>query len=337
MQRRFASAITVVAIVLGFVCLGYVSTGAQTPPGAAPKWTAPRTPDGQPDLQGVWDYATITPLERAPEFAGKATFTEEEAVAYEKKIAVVSDRDRRDGAGTDAVGDDGRSDVARAYNEFWWDNGSRVVSTRQTSLVIDPADGKIPPLTPEAQKRAASRAGARQGPAAGPEDRGAGERCLNWGVAGPPMVPGAYNNNVEILQTANYVVIFNEMIHDARIVPLDGRPHGTLPRWQGESRGRWEGDTLVVQTVNFTNKTSFRGATEKLQLVERFTRTAPDTLIYEFTVTDPDTWTKPWTARLPMNRNPQPIYEYACHEGNIGLIGILAGARADEKAQSGSR
>jgi hypothetical protein len=265
-------------------------------------------------------------LERPPELAGKPSFTEAEALAYEKQILQRNNMDRRDGGA--------EADVGRAYNDFWWDRGTRVVSTLHTSLVIDPADGRIPPMTPEAQKRVdALRAEARLHPADGPENRSLSERCLVWVTAGPPMLPSAYNNNYQIVQAPGYVAILNEMVHDVRIIPTDGRPHGpsSIRQWFGDSRGHWEGNTLVVDTINFTGKTRFRGSTEKLHLIERFTRTDPNTLLYEFTVDDPDTWTRPWTAQIASTRTPGPLYEYACHEGNYGLQGILAGARAEEE------
>jgi hypothetical protein len=211
-------------------------------------------------------------------------------------------------------------------------------------LIVDPPDGKIPALTAAGQQRAAGLRGFQTASAReeGPigrtfdsyEDRPLGERCLLWGVAGPPMVPGPYNNNVQLFQTRDAVVIFNEMIHEHRVVPLDGRPHisQNIRQWQGDSRGHWDGNTLVVETTNFTTKTRFRGASENLHLIERFTRVSPGTLLYEFTVDDPATFTKSWTVRIPMTRNREPIYEYACHEGNYSLATILAGARAQEKA-----
>jgi len=202
----------------------------------------------------------------------------------------------------------------------------------RTSLIVDPADGRLPALTADAQARAAARAEARRlHPADGPEDRSLGERCVLFN-AGPPMLSGPYNNYVQIVQTRDHVVIHNEMIHDARIVPLDGRPHlpSSVRLLLGDSRGRWEGDTLVVETTNFTNKTTVRGSGEGLRLVERFTRSGPSTLLYEFTVDDPASFTKPWSAVLPMTRTGDRLYEYACHEGNYAMTGILRGARAGE-------
>jgi hypothetical protein len=333
MSSRFLASIVVLAAAVT------VPLGAQAPAAssstAAAAWTPPRTPDGHPDLQGLWSYATLTPLERPAEFAGKEFLTEKEAAEYEKRVLVENNRDRRDGPA--------EADVTRAYNDFWWDRGTKVVSTRRTSLVVDPPDGKIPPLTPEAQQRAAARAEARRlRPADGPEDRPLAERCILFGGGGAPMLPTAYNNNAQFFQTRDYVVIVNEMVHDARVIRLDGGPPlpGSVRQWLGDSRGRWEGDTLVVETTNFTDKSNFRGSGENLRLVERFTRVAEDTLLYEFTVDDPASFTRPWKVELPLWKNPELMYEYACHEGNSGMAGVLAGyrkAEADEAATKGTR
>ena len=241
-----------------------------------------------------------------------------------------------------SVQDEGRqrgtaADVNRAYNDFWYDRGTRVAVNRQTSLVIDPPNGRLPPLSPEGQKRLAERQAARKasgaGPSDGPENRGLAERCLVGFNAGPPMTPSAYNNNMQLVQTRDHVMIMTEMVHDARIVPLDNRPRlgPSMRSWFGDSHGRWEGDTLVVETTNFSEKNVYRGATPHMKLTERFTLADADTLMYEFTVDDPATWTRPWTARVPMNRLAEQIYEYACHEANYGLEGILKGARAEEQ------
>lgn len=290
-------------------------------------WTPSKTADGQPDLQGIWSNATITPLERPADLAGKQFFTPQEAAAYEQDIRKRNNMDRRDGAGTDA-------DVGRAYNDFWWDRGTHVVNTLRTSLIVDPPDGRLPALTPSAQKRTAARAEERRRhPADGPESRSLMERCIQIGSAGPPMLPSAYNNNYQIVQAPGYVTILNEMIHDARVIPLDGRPHlpPSVHLWLGDSRGHWEGNTLVVDTTNFTDQTAFRGASERMHLIERFTRTSPDTLLYEFTIDDPSAFERPWTVQLPSVKfDGGPIIEYACNEGNRGMEGILAGARAEE-------
>jgi hypothetical protein len=290
-------------------------------------WTPPRTPDGQPDLQGIWTNVTITPLERPAEFAGKAFMTKAEAAEYEKRILANNNADRRDGGA--------EADVGRAYNDAWYDRGTTVVSTLRTSLVIDPPDGRIPPLTPERQKDMAALRQAAVGHSTdGPENRMLQERCLLWPTAGPPMMPSFYNNNYQIVEAPGYVMILVEMIHDARIIPLDNRPHlpAGVEQWMGDSRGHWEGNTLVVETTNFTDKTRFRGADQNMRLTERFTRVDPETIQYEFTVNDPTAFTRPWTVQIPMKRSEGPIFEYACHEGNYAMTDVLAGARAEEKA-----
>ncbi len=283
----------------------------------------PRTPDGHPDLQGIWDYRSATPLQRPERFAGREFLTPDEVIAYEQEAL-----ERPDGRPPD----DARTE--QSVHPVWWlDYGKTVVKTARTSLIVDPPDGRIPPLTPEAQKRNATRRteAATHGPADSYENRSLFERCITRGVP-EGLLPGPYNNNLQVLQVPGYVVLATEMIHDARIVPMDGRPHGSaaLRSWMGDPRGHWEGDTLVVDTINFSDKTSFRGATEKLHLVERFTRLDADTLEYRFTVDDPETWTKPWTVAYPMIRTTEKMYEYACHEGNYGLRNILSNARWEE-------
>jgi hypothetical protein len=294
---------------------------------AAQTWKPPRTADGQPDLQGIWTNITITPLERPAELAGKEFLTPQEAAEYEKRIVAANNVDRKNLPP--------EVDVGLAYNDAWYDRGTKVVGTRRTSLIVDPPDGKIPALTPEAQKRQAEMRAAAAGHANdGPEGRSLAERCLLWATAGPPMLPSFYNNNYQIAQGPGYVVIMVEMIHDARIIPLDGRGHlpQNVRQWMGDARGHWEANTLVVDTTNFTDKTRFRGSADKLHLTERFTRVDPETIVYEFTVDDPTTFTKPWTAQIPMKKSQGPIFEYACHEGNYAMAGMLAGARAQEKA-----
>jgi hypothetical protein len=208
------------------------------------------------------------------------------------------------------------------------------VGTKRTSLIIDPPDGRIPALTPEGKKRAAAVTARREGPANGPEDRSPSERCILNGKAGPPILPAGYNNDIQVVQAPGYVSILNEQIHDVRLIPLDGSPHvnGSIRQWMGDSRGRWEGDTLVIDTTNFNGKVAFQDSGDGLHLIERFSRTDANTLVYEFTVDDPASFTKAWTVQLPMTRTRGPIYEYACHEGNYGMFGILNSARATEKA-----
>jgi len=283
----------------------------------------PRPRDGHPDLQGTWNFSSLTPLERPAQFADKPVLTEAEAAAFERETLERTNADRRR--------DTADADVAQAYNNAWYDRGTKVVGTKRSSLIIDPPDGRIPPLTASGQATAAARAEARRerGPADGPEDRSLAERCLLFN-AGPPLLPGPYNNNLQIVQTRDYVVIANEMIHDVRIVPLDGRPHlaAGIRRWQGDPRGHWEGDTLVVETTNFSDRTRFRGSDTQMRLVERFRRVDAKTLDYQFTVEDASVFSRPWTVSLPMTTSDGPIYEYACHEGNYAMTGILRGARA---------
>jgi hypothetical protein len=285
--------------------------------------------NSHPDLQGNWTNSSLTPLERPDVFAGKTVLTEAEAAAWEKRTKEQNDRDRRDGGAA--------ADVGRAYNQLFFDQGDRLARFAgkiRTSLIVDPPDGKIPALTPEADKRqAAARIYAAGHATDGPENRSLQERCIYWTTAGPPMLPGPYNNNYQIVQTPDYVMIMSEMIHEVRVIPLDGRAHlpSTVRLWTGDSVGHWEGDTLVVDTTNFTAKTGFRGSDERLHVTERFRRVDAGTILYRFTVDDPTTFTKPWTAEVVMTKSEGPIYEYACHEGNYALADILKGARAEEK------
>ena len=309
-----------IALLLALALLIPVAVAGQR---TAKTWTPPRTPDGHADLQGLWDFRSATPLERPTRFAGREFMTPDEVVAYEQEALV-----REDGRPPD----DGRTEQS-VHPAWWLDYGKTVVKTRRTSLIVDPPDGRIPPLTPQAQQRnAARRAAAREhGPADSYENRSLQERCITRGLP-EVILPGPYNNNLQIVQAPGYVVLVTEMIHDARIVPIDGRPHTSpaVPQWMGDSRGHWEGDTLVVDTTNFTDRTSFRGSGAGLHLVERFTRIDADTLDYRFTVDDPTTWTRPWTVAYPMVRTVGLMYEFACHEGNYGLRNILAGARDEE-------
>ncbi len=337
MRRRWSG--TVVLFAVAFAMTGWA-------PPAAGQGVAPHTtPDGQPDLQGVWNFSTITPLERPEELADKAFLTAEEAAELEQQTAA---------GRVDAPPPPG---CPGGYNQFWFDPGTEVVSDRRTSLVVDPPDGRLPALQPGVPQGAmlpddgsvvappeARPVRFRAGGVGmdGPEDRGLAERCLLGFNTGPPMLPsGFYNDYMQLFQGPDHVVILNEMVHDARIVPLDSRPH--LPdgvrQWMGSSRGHWEGNTLVVITTNFTDRTSaFNtsvisgvGTGETLHLVERCTRVDADTLLYEFTVDDPATYTRPFTVAVPMTRSDAPVFEYACHEGNYGLLNILRGARAEER------
>jgi hypothetical protein len=314
-----AAAVLTVSVVMAAPAAS--QTAAQ-----ARKYTAPRTPDGKPDLQGTFTFRTITPLQRPAALAGKETLSREEATKFEASENVRLNRDTYDPEkGQPSAGYPPRSQGGvLSYNDFWYERGSQLTEDLRTSLIIDPPDGRLP-LAP---RKGGGRVG---GPYDNPESLSVADRCLLGFNAGPPMISGTYNNNVQIVQTRDYVVIHTEMVQSARIVPLDGRPHGTLPRWSGDSRGRWEGDTLVVETMNFKRETSVPASSAQTRVVERFTRVAPDIIRYEFTVSDPTTLTRPWTAVEPLQRIDELLFEYACHEGNYGMMGILSGARFQEK------
>ena len=286
-------------------------------------WTLSRTPDGQPDLQGAWSFATITPLERPSQYEGRERLTQEEVAALNSDAATRASSDRR--AELTA-----QRDVDLAYDQFWWDRGT---SDGRTSLIVDPPNGRIP-FTAAGQQRVDLRRSLRDRPAGGPEDRSPGERCVHHTKAGPPMSAGGYNNHLRLLQAPGYVVIYTEQIHDARIIPVDGREpiSDNIRQWMGNSRGHWDGDTLVVETSHFNGKASYQGSSEGLSLVERFTRVDAETITYEYTISDPKTYARPWTATLDLKPLEGDMYEFACHEGNYGMEGILAGARADDKS-----
>ena len=289
----------------------------------------PRTAWGASDLQGVWDFRTITPLQRPEDLGNQEFLTAEEAANLEQEAVA---RDERlllaDARKTEAGGNVG------AYNNFWMDRGTRTIGTKRTSLVIDPPNGRIPSMTAAGRARGAERRDyRREHPADSWLDRSTFDRCILGFNTGPPMTPGGYNQNMQVFQTEDHVVILNEMVHDSRIIPIDGSPRTGLGSWTGESRGHWEGDTLVIETQNFTDKTRWRGTTEAMTLVERLTRQDDATLVYTFTVTDEQTWEVPWTTEIPMRRSDQPLYEYACHEGNYSMEGILSGARSDERVR----
>ena len=318
---------------------------ALAPALAAGQSEVPRTPWGAPDIGGVWDFRSITPMERPEDLADQEFLSEEEAARLEQETLArnqeLLERPASRTTVTESV-DSGENGAPGFYNNFWLDRGTTTVGTRRTSLIVDPPDGRMPPFTPEAAAQQAALRAAREGvvthaptPGGWVEDLGANGlqlRCITGFNAGPPMTPGGYNNNVQIFQTEDFVALLNEMNHNVRFVPLDGREHVDLPQWTGDSRGRWEGDTLVVETVSFLRETSFSsGRTDaNLHLTERFTRVEPGVLMYEATIDDPTVWTRPWTYQVPMTFNDQPLYEYACHEGNYGLENILAGARAEE-------
>ena len=304
------------------VVLALASAGARGQTPSAKGW---RTPWGDPDLQGTWSNQTLTALERPAEFKDKAFLTEAEAAAYEKRLVQQGDVDNRT-PGT-------VQDVNLAYNQVWWDRGNKIVADRRTSLIVDPPDGRIPPLTAAAQKRrdADRQASDNEKAAASWLDFDVYSRCIIRSAL--PRLSTGYNNNYEIVQAPGMVAILQEQMHETRVIPIGGQAHlpSGVRQWLGDSRGRWEGNTLIVETTNFTDEargSTFQYATKNMTLVERFTRTGDRTIDYEFTVSDPDTWTRPWTAKLPWNRIDGLIYEYACHEGNLGLEHMLSAARA---------
>ena len=313
------------AVILTIGCLiapataGLQGAGQRTP---AAKQT-PRTPDGHPDLQGIWNNATVTPLQRPAALGSKQFYTDEELAKLQPR-----DHDQE----PQRQGDPG------TYNQFWWEEGGYL---KQTSLIIDPPDGRIPPLTPEGQRRRTAGPARGQARDNNPEERNLAERCVTRGA---PKLPGGYNNHFQIVQTPTYLAITQEMIHEARIIPLDGRPHApaAVTSYLGDSRGRWEGDTLVVETTNFRSnvgETTFNccgGASDHLSVTERFTLVDDNAIDYRYTVNDPTTFTRPWTVSLPMHRSAELIFEYACHEGNHAMEGILRGGRArDREAGAG--
>ena len=335
------------ALAIAVTSLVPVSVAAQTAQAAAEAkkivakktWTPPLTRDGQPDLQGVWLSNSATPLERPKGLEGRQFLTDSEVLELKKR----ADRLFKDGSNAYAAGDNVFLAALADLKEYAGapSTGSSLEMVERqfdnrTSLIVDPPEGKIPPLTAEAQRRQNAAAAAAQRPPAGPEDLSNANRCITFGVPrlGGNFGAGPYSY-YQILQTREYVVLVMEVIHDARIIPLDGRPHlpQSIRQWNGDSRGRWEGKTLVVDTTNFSPQSNFMGSAENLHLVERFTRVAPDTIRYEITLDDPTTWTKPWTAMIPLQQSQDEIYEFACHEGNrTVMLGMLGAARVQEKA-----
>ena len=325
MRARIAAVAGALPVLVAMTLLAPAPVEAQPADGAP---SLPRTPDGRPDLQGVWDFSSLTPLQRPADLADREFLTDEDVSALEARAAARVDR-------TPPPGNPG------SYNRFWFDDGTRVVGTRRTSLIVDPPDGRLPDYAPEGRARMAARAEARDRNA-GPEDRDVDERCILGFNSGPPMLPGAYNNFVQVFQTPGHVAILNEMVNDSRLVPLDGRPalSGGVRQWRGDSRGRWEGDTLVVETTNFRdlgtahpapNMELLEALGPDLHLTERLSLLDADTLLYRFTIDDRTAFTEPWSVETTMTRSAQALYEYACHEGNYGLYNILAGARAESR------
>src|SRR5262245_57609865 len=335
-MRSFSKTVLTAAVaVLSLSSLSGQATKKAAP--AVKKTTVPHTPWGDPDLQGVWNDATSTPLQRPNGVASKDVLNDEEAAEFQQQLAFDLSRDRRDG-GADL-------DVNRAYNEHWMDSRRlKITADRRTSLIVDPPDGRIPPLvplSPERESRRAARAGANARFNAGLperiEDFSLPVRCVIR-TDSPPYLPTIYNHDFQTFQSPGYVVIAPEMIHSARVIPLDGRSHISKSphQWLGDSRGHWEGNTLVVETTNFRTDDGvvYQNANpETYHITERFSRVDADTVNYEFTVNDPKTWTRPWTAVIPWTKiDPaEQMYEYACHEDNYDVVHFLAGARAREK------
>jgi hypothetical protein len=348
-----------VAAIIAVVSLTPAVPTGQTRTSGASTWTPSRTPDGQPDLQGIWSMATFTPFERPANLAGKEFFTEAEAAALSQELTADGVDPLARTALAAETDEQRRQRLRQSKENIHYDNaiwlGERQpkgLTTLRTSLVVDPRDGRVPSLTPEAKKREDHRLktdtfvmdGHPGQSYYGAETRTLAERCLVWRHEGPPMLPAAYLDRIQIFQAKDYVAIMQEVSNNQiRLIPLDGRPHlpGSIRQWPGDSRGRWEGNTLVVTSKNFTHKTHFMGSSEALHVVERFTRVDADTIRYEFTVEDPTAWTRPWSAEVPMKKADGPLYEYACHEGNYDLKHILEIARnieaAAEAAQDGTR
>ena len=339
MRRRYLALVLMLVAAVALVATPEVVAGQTTAPDG---WILPRTAAGHPDLQGIWTNNRATPMERPEQYGDKARLTDEELAELTKTIQEFRDAEQAgdllgDRLIQQALGNAEFQDfdvVTGNYNAFWL--VERTLDNR-TSLIIDPPTGRRPPQTEAAQARARERGGSRRaGSSDGPEDRNLGDRCLHWAV---PNMGSGYNSYSQILQTPDRVSILQEMGHHVRTIPLDGRPYvdDKIPQWAGNSQGRWEGDTLVVETQNYDPRSRYSGASENLVLVERFDRIAPNVLRHQITLNDPDTWTQPWTVELLLEKTQDPIFEYACHEGNYAMPGILAGARAEERVAAESR
>ncbi len=332
-HRRLASARVLAApIAVGFMATALVagpgrSAAASAAQAAEQPYTAPRTPDGQPDLQGFWSNQTYTRLER-PDGVTTAFYTEEEVAAIEARAA------GRESAQTEPGT---IPDVHYDFTQFGLDRSqSARAKNLRTSLIVDPQDGRLPDVNAEGRRRAGEVAAAQErlgGRWDSAQANQLDDRCIIMAGVGPPMLNTGYNSNYQIVQAPGYVMILTEMIHDARVIPLDGRasPPRGVSQWVGLSRGRWDGETLVVETTNFNAKNPFRGSSARMRVTERFSRVAEDTLAYSFTVEDPGTWDRSWTAEMPMQRTRGPLFEFACHEGNFGLYNTLVGARLEER------
>ncbi len=334
-RRSLISLAALAAVVIAL--LAQTSVAGQTPASAAKAspaakaWTPPRTADGKPDLQGIWTNNTLTPFERPKSLGAKEFYTDQELADLTKRVREGSQGEDVEGA---ALGAANPQAVRYDLELYGFDRTKLRYTSKRTSLIVGP-EGVVPPMLPQARQRNADRVAKNKGHEFdGPENRPLSERCIMMGQEAIPMLPGANEGNLlQIVQGPGYVTLLHEIDHSTRVIPTDGRPHApqNIRLWQGDSVGHWEGNTLVVDTTNFTNLTAFRGSSENLHLVERFTRAADDTMIYQFTVEDPTTWAKPWTAEVPWTKTKGPVYEYACHEGNTMIATILHGARVAEE------
>ena len=340
MRNRVLALVSALVLTI-LTAAGQATTAvSKAKPAAAVKsaYAPPHTPDGQPDLQGVWTNNSVTPLQRPKELAGKEFYTDAELAAVQKaqrERLALDDQEGEPPANHSGIEGAPAENVHYDHAQYGLDwLQSKIAWNRRTSLIVGP-EGTIPPLTPAAKDRLATKAAKEKGHELdGPENRPLGARCINMARVGPPLLPARYNSNLQIVQSPGFVAIETEEIHDVRMIPVDGRPHlaKNIKQWLGDSVGHWEGNTLVVDTTNFTDQTPFPGA-QNLHVVERFTRVDPETILYKFTVEDPGMWTKPWSGELPMTKMTGQLYEYACHEANYGLENTLRGARvADAEA-----
>jgi hypothetical protein len=326
-----ALAVVVVALFAQVPAAAQTAGAAANTSPAAKAWTPPHTGDGKPDLQGIWTDNTLTPFERPKTLGSKEFYTDQEVADLTKRIRDARPGERVEGA---ELGAANPQEIRYDLEIYGFDRNKLRFQSKRTSLIVGP-EGVIPPMLPQARQRNADRVAKNKGHEFdGAENRPLSERCIMMGQEQIPMVPAANEGNLlQIVQGPGYVTLLHEIDHSTRVIPTDGRPHvpANIRLWQGDSVGHWEGNTLVVDTTNFTNQTAFRGSSENLHLVERFTRTADDTLMYQFTVEDPTTWAKPWTAEVPWAKTKGPVYEYACHEGNTMIATILHGARVAEE------